>query len=380
MSASQIVSSPLGITSESPPTHSTTGPALNYREDILSVARKGFLDSAFQMTQRALGADFNDVFALCMMAKLSLDAKRSSELFKKVIQLRGASPEAEESFFRLGQYYYASGKYHQAIPYFRDYLKLFPTGNWHEPARYWMGNACLAYAQSKPDKISYLDSAFAYFEQLGDTKKPDEYYFPLAMEGLAKAKIAKGDRDGAMDAVQGAIAKAPEEEQASLLLLSAQLWQGFNREKEKEAIQKLVKRYPQSPEIRYLTKLNSGAEKERWKSGNGLPKPLIPVIKDSTLTEATPSVSNTQTKEFSELEKGFTLQLGGFSQPANAKTMIENLMKLGLAPELIESSRNGKKFFQVRLGKFKTLDEANEYSKSVLKPQHLLSQPMPFGP
>ena len=79
------------------------------REEILSLARKGLLDSAFAVCKRALAGDPENAYLLLMMGKLSPDGKESSEYFKKAIKAGGASAEAEESLFRLGQFYYAAG-------------------------------------------------------------------------------------------------------------------------------------------------------------------------------------------------------------------------------------------------------------------------------
>ncbi|MDB5048066.1 MAG: Outer rane lipoprotein [Fibrobacteres bacterium] len=399
---------PLPVTPAPPPTtpikpaspaksdHAAARP-VPAREEIISLARKGLLDSAFAACKLALAGDPDNAFLLLMMGKLSPDGKESSEFFKKAIKAGGKSPEAEESQFRLGQFHYAAGKYYLAIPCFREYLRLFPNGDWKGPALYWMGNACLSLAQSRPDRAAYLDSGAAWFQKLLDNSKPDDYYHPLALEGLAKAKAAKGDHEGAWQAARTALDKAPEEEQSPLLLLAAQLRQGIDRAEEKNLMNRLLSRYPQSPEARYLRKLNSGADTSRWKSGNGLPRPAIPPAKD-TLAPAPPSpVANTETGKNPDSlkkvtvtpglpvpgpagEKAYTLQLGAFSQAANAQAMMASLLKLGLAPELAETNRGGKRIYQVRLGRFATPEEAFEYGRTSLKPHKFLSQPVPVSP
>lgn len=364
-------------------------------EEIRALARKGLLDSAYRLSRKALETDSGDAFALFMAAKLSPEGKASGEYFKKAIKAGNSGPEAEESYFRLGQYFYAAGKYYQAIPSFRDYLRLFPAGDWKEPALYWMGNACLSYAQAKP---AYLDSASFYFEMLFKEQKPEDYYYPLALEGQAKAKAAQGDREGAWEAAKAALEKAPAEERGALLLLSAQIKQGSDRETEKKLIEQLAAQYPQSPETRYLRKLNAGtADPGRWKSGTGLPKPLPSAAKDS-LAAARPIESNgkgTGTPALTgngaavptaaaaaqdDKDKGFTLQLGAFSQSPNAQAMVANLTKLGFKPELVENDRNGKRLYQVRLGRFATPEEASDFAHKNLKPHQLLSQPVPVKP
>ena len=369
------------------------------REEIISLARKGLLDSAFGLCAIALDSAPNDPFLLLMMGKLSPGGKESSEYFKKAVKAGGNSAEAEESLFRLGQFHYATGKYYLAIPVVRDYLRLFPKGDWKEPAAYWMGNACLSLAQGRTDRAAYLDSGAAWFQKLLDRTRPGDYYHPLALEGLAKVKAYKGDREGAWQAAKTALAIAPEEEQSPLLLLAAQLRQGVDRNDEKSYMAQLVGRYPQSPEARYLRKVNSGLDTAKWKSGSGLPRPAPSAAKDSlTVSPAFPAAPGKTAAQPRDTAapvtpklpasaapapvagQKFTLQVGAFSQASNAQAMMANLTKVGVAPELIESSRAGKPIYQVRVGRFSTSEEAAEFAKTRLKPYRFLSQPVPIGP
>ncbi|MDB5102427.1 MAG: hypothetical protein JWP91_116 [Fibrobacteres bacterium] len=369
------------------PDRAASAPHAAGRQEIISLARKGLLDSAFGLCKVALDSNPSDPFLLLMMGKLSPGGKESSEYFKKAIKAGGTSPEAEESQFRLGQFNYAAGKYHLAIPYFREYLRLFPTGDWKEPAHYWMGNACLSIAQGRPEKAAYLDSGAAWFQKLLDRSHPDDYYYTLALEGLAKAKAAKGDREGAWEAARTALVRAPEEEQSPLLLLSAQLRQGVDRQEEKSLMARLIARYPQSPEARYLRKVNAGLDTSKWKAGSGLPRPNAPLIKDSLAIAPRPADSLKKAGETPALPsaakpgtQGFTLQLGAFSQGANAQAMMSNLAKLGFKPELVETIRAGKRMYQVRLGRFATFEAASEYARVNLKPHRFLSEPVEAGP
>jgi cell division protein FtsN len=361
------------------------------REEITTLARKGLLDSALGLCAIALDSAPNDPFLLLMMGKLSPGGKESSEYFKKAGKAGVQSAEAEESLFRLGQFHYATGKYYLAIPFFRDYLRLFPKGDWKEPAAYWMGNACLSLAQGRPDRAAYLDSGAVWFQKLLDRTSPEDYYHPLALEGLAKAKAYKGDREGAWQAAKTALENAPEEEKSPLLLLAAQLRQGVDRNEEKSFMAMVVGRYPQSPEARYLRKLNAGLDTAKWKSGSGLPRPAPAAAKDSLAAfPASPAAQPPDTAAIvapklpaaspaAAAGMKFTLQVGAFSQASNAQTMMANLAKVGVAPELVETNRAGKPMYQVRVGRFSTSEEAAEFAKTRLKPHRFLSQPVPLG-
>ncbi len=361
------------------------------REEIRALARVGLLDSAFALSREALSDKPNDPFLKFMAAKLNPNGKEAREAFRQVTESGDRSPETAESYFRLGQIDYAAGRYSTAIPFFRMYLNLFADGDWKDPARYWMGNACLSLARTKPEKTAYLDSALAYFQQLRIDLKPTDYYYPLAMEGLAKAQAALGDHGAAIASMQEALEKSPEEEMGAMLLLAAQLRQKEDRKEELRLMEDLLKRFPESPEARYLRRLNGGADPSKWKSGSGLiaapanraGAPSAEQIVDGNkpaLGNAVASEGSNPSSNSDAAKPGFTLQLGAFSQKGNAEALLTTVGKLGLAPQLVESQRAGKRVYQVQIGRFSNLEAANDYATKVLKPHQLLSQPMPINP
>ena len=251
-----------------------------------------------------------------------------------------------------------------------------------------MGNACLSLAQGRPDKIAYLDSGAAWFQKMVDGSKADDYYYPLALEGLAKAKAAKGDREGAWQAAprpgQGA---GRGTESAAAAGRAAQARRGPRRGKEPDGpADETISAVAGS---RYLRKMNSGVDTSRWKSGSGLPRPALPPAQDTLpmapkVQDAGPMPSEVRPVPVpagpGPSGKPFTLQLGAFSQAANAQAMMASLAKSGLTAELVESTRGGKPIYQVRIGRFATAEEAAEYAHVNLKPRKFLSQPVPVGP
>jgi cell division protein FtsN len=352
---------------------------------IVKLAREGLLDSARALALKALAVSPGSPPLLLLLGKLAPSGKEASEYFKRAIQAGGSSSQVEEAYFRLGLYTYATGKYYLAIPNFRDYLTRFPQGEWRDPALYWMGNACLALVRSRNDKGAYLDSGEAWFGKLRDATKPGDYYRTLALEGLAKAKAGKGDREGAWQEVQAALQKAPEEERPPLLLLAAQTRQGIDRAAEKSLLGQLAAKYPQSPEARYLRKLNAGADTSRWKSGSGFPRAPSPPRDSAALPapaggNTKDTVASTLPKPADAAGKPFTLQCGAFTQAANADAMMSALGKLGLSPETVERERGGKRIYQVRVGRFASLEEAEAFARERLKPERVLSQPVPVAP
>ena len=362
-------------------------PAAADHDAILALAREGRLDSARAAARKALSARLDDVFLLLLLGKLSAAGQESADYLKRAIQAGSGTPEAEEALFRLGQYTYATGKYYLAIPHFRDYLRRYDRGDWKHPALYWMGNACLALARSRDDRMNYLDSGAAWFRKLLEDTRPGEYYHPLALEGLAKAKAGRGDREGAWQTAQEALANAPEEEKPPLLLLAAQTRQGVDRAAEKSLLAQLVAKYPQSPETRYLRRFNANADTSRWKSGPGLPRAPQPARDSSDLATGTGASASASApagipaaRPAHDSVPAYTLQCGAYTQAANAQSMLSALSKLGLSPETVERERGGKRIYQVRVGRFASPEAAEAFARERLKPQKILSQPVPVDP
>jgi cell division septation protein DedD len=359
-------------------------------EEIRRLARRGLLDSAYARCRQAMASGEDGPSMRFLAAKLAPEGKVSAGHFKDLVEAGRSGPEKEESLFRLGQYYYAAGRYHLAIPSFRDYVRNHPKGDWKEPAHYWMGSACLAFAQTRPEKSDYLDTGLVYFRRLLDQTPSHHYYHPLALEGIAKIKVARGEWREAWEAAQAALVKAPEDERASILLLAAQLGRSMDRQEESRLVSRLAAEHPASPEVRHLRKLNGNANPRDWRAPAlpGAPTEAAPAA-DGGRTEEKPATEKadlspeaTATKVEAHPKTGaggetFTLQLGAFSQPDNARGLVADLARLGFKPEVKEAERGDRRLYQVRLGRFATVEEALEFSRLNLLPRKLPSQPVP---
>ncbi len=327
---------------------------------ILALAQQGQLDSARTLSEVAYKKNPADDFAALMLGKLNPDGKASAEQLKKIALSTSKSSATQESFYRLGQFYYAIGKYNLAIPYFRDYLKLFPQGDWQEPATYWMGNACLFLAQTQKNRSSYLDSGVVYLQKLLSSLKSDAYYFPLAWECIAKIKKAQGQSDQALSAWQKAIDKAPQEELSALLLFGMQIQRSADSAIVQKLSQRIQEEFPNSLEAKTL------AQSSR----------VIFGIKKEL------SVANPKSKPSKEMKNdilptaNIILQLGVFSQKANAENLRLILTKNSLNSILKEEIRDGKKMYFVYLGQFSNEDAALEFAHTRLKPLGIMAQPI----
>jgi tetratricopeptide (TPR) repeat protein len=277
--------------------------------------------------------------------KLELDGDKAARGYKAAAADSSPPQMRGEALFRQGQYQYAAGRYHLAVPQFREYLTRYPNGVWSEPSAYWMAYACIQLVRQKPGKEAYLDSAQAYLRKL-EFKGRSGYYWPLARAAQARVHLMRGDTVAALRALRDARTKAPAEEAPGVLLLSVQAEPGGASAEAWE--DSLRWGYPLSPETRLLM------SKSRARG----PAPV-------KVHAATP----TPEPQSATGKPGYSLQLGVFSQRENADNFVRELAakKIEVRIEPIQG-RTGP-LYRVLHGTFGSADAAAAQGKRFLKPK-----------
>lgn len=92
--------------------------------------------------------------------------------------------------------------------------------------------------------------------------------------------------------------------------------------------------------------------------------PIAVTAPPSAATAATNSQTSSTSQATSSLSKPF-LQVGIFSQKANAQGTAASMRKAGLSPKIIEQSSSGKTFYRVTVGPALTQSEQNAMLKMV---------------
>ena len=190
------------------------------RQEVSRLASQGLLDEALDQVERnasSLPASWNAMFR----GKLELDGDKAARGYKAAAADSAPPQMRGEALFRQGQYQYAAGRYHLAVPLFREYLTRYPTGVWSEASAYWMAYSCIQLVRQRPGKDGYLDTAQAYLRKL-EFRGRSGYYWPLARATQARVLLMRGDTVGAQRALRDARGKAPAEEMPGVLLLSLQ--------------------------------------------------------------------------------------------------------------------------------------------------------------
>ncbi len=313
----------------------TAGMANPSHSELTELVRSGFLDSARTINGTALKANPEDPGTRLLAAKLSLEGTKAHQLFRGLADGKNPGPEQAESLYRTAQYFYATGRYHMAIPYFRKYIQLHPQGDLMEPAHYWMAQACVIYSQqNSPDKADYLDTSRVYLNSLQKNITVGHYYHSLAWEGLARTALAQRDTLEALRAYRLALESAPDDVRPTILFLLARL-EGFD-----------------SPEGRRKVSLLRSSFANSLETGL-LPSPV-----------GSPGVPSWN----ENASQAFTLQVGAFSQAANAQNLESRLRRLGLSPRIVRDVAE-KGLYRVYVGEFASQAEAKAWSDTRLIPQ-----------
>jgi tetratricopeptide (TPR) repeat protein len=309
------------------------------KDEVLSLARKGLLDSAYSVSQRRLKDNPQDVFSLFMMGKLSFDGNESRYYFEKVIELASTGPEKEEALYRLAQFYFAKGQYHKAISFYRKVIEQYPEGMWITAASYWLGQACLNYGTEKPE---YIDTAETQYINLLQSLSAGHYYYTMALEGLAKVRIEKDKWEAAFEAIALALETAPQDQRSHLLFLAV-IATGNLKDTvgQKYYAGKLISEYPHSLEA-------TGLKRER----------------SLLITSANSD------KNMVELS-GYVIQLGAFLSVSNAEKALNDLKLHKFKVFIVKESRGEQKRFLIHTSVFPTREKADHFGETVLKPKEI---------
>jgi cell division septation protein DedD len=328
------------------------------RQEVSRLASQGRLDEALDQVGKnadALPGSWNAMFR----GKLELDGDKSARGYKAA-STDSAPPQMRgEALFRQGQYQYAAGRYNLAIPPFREYLARYPTGAWSEASAYWMAYSCIQLVRLKPGKDAYLDSAQAYLRKL-EFRGRTGYYWPLARAAQGRVLLLRGDTVGAQRALRDARGKAPAEEVPGVLLLSLQTENstGARSASAGQWEDSLRWGYPLSPE----TKLLGTPARPRAVAA---PVVVPPVVQPAPA----PQPVNTAKTAPQTSSGSWSLQLGVFSQPENARKFVKELAAKKITARIETMPGRTAPLHRVLYGAFATEAVAAADGKRLLRPK-----------
>ncbi len=348
------------------------------RHQVAELAENGRLDSALALAQAALKNDQGQAEALLLTGKLQLRGDLASKSWQTLKNASTPSPEQAEAFYLLGQYHYASGRYHQAIPEFREYFRRYPEGEDADRAGYWMANACLHLALTQNDRAAYLDTGMAYLAKMPSRQKQSGYYAALAMESAARLLLGKNQWEQADSLLKALAPNLPDDEAPAILLLRAKALRAGNKAYT-PLTDSLLKAYPQSPEAAYLRKIKSKLPRP----AQALPRSDTSVISAaSSQGQTSPQPLQTDIENARSLPVAstadsageYTLQVGSFAMPGNAQALVEQLRRKGISASTRTVQRSGKSMHEVFIGAYADRESATKFAEDKLRPLQILYQ------
>ncbi len=344
LAAALLVGHPTSARAQAPDSTSAALLADSLRREAGRLAAQGRLDEAQALVARHAG-DMPAVWRSMFTGKLEADGDASARGYTGAATESAPEQMRGEAVFRLGQYHYAAGRYHLAIPQFRAYLARFPDGMWSQESAYWMAHACLQLVKHQPARVAYLDTALAYLQRL-EARGPKAYYWPLGRAAQARVYLARsgvGDSAAAIRALQGARGRMPPEETPGLLLLSLQAEPASPRAA--GWTDSLRWTYPLSPEARALPQPapRQASAPSSPRSAPPVPPSALPVAKGTHM-----------------------LQLGAFAQKDNAERLRADLAHKNLPARVTLLRVGDRTLHRVVMGDYPDAATAQQEGKRLL--------------
>jgi|GEM_PF-5200569 len=186
--------------------------------------------------------------SLLLLARLNLQGSPIEDILLS-IPTDSQTTHQGAPLIQLGEWYFAAGQFSKAIYYWSDLYKRLPQSPLAAQALYQWGSTLVLMHRE-----GLADSAESIFTELLKLQKPSGPFYSLALEGIAKSRLAQKEPSSAKDALLKALETAAPQQIPGLYLL---LYQASRMSKDlsgRDYYKNILKtQYPQSPEYRSLT-------------------------------------------------------------------------------------------------------------------------------
>jgi cell division septation protein DedD len=125
------------------------------------------------------------------------------------------------------------------------------------------------------------------------------------------------------------------------------------QEEPKPAVKAEAKKEAPKPEVKAEAKKEEPKPEVKAEAKKEAPKPEVKA--EAKKDDAKPEVK-AETKK----ESKFTLQLSSFQDKAEAQAYLDSMKSAGYSAYITEGAVDGKQYFRVRLGTYKSMDAAND--------------------
>jgi len=332
---------------------------------------------------------------LFMRAFLQLSIHSSMETYQLVIKKYPNSKWAGKAHFQLGQLYSMQGKHDDALKHYGDIVISFPDSDVYWLALYWSCKSFLAKREYKRamDVLRSLEkSEFGKKNKDMILMSMGEYYFGIC------------DYENAANSCIFLIESMPDSRWIpSAHIMLAKSFQCLGKSEDaKKLYQKVMDNYPKSVEARQakqcldnfslqafgksLSKRVQGGsaplakvepEKVEAQSATPLQTDIVEKNPAELKKEGSPSVEikwgkaeETPSQEVKS-ELCFSVQVGAFSKKSGAENLANQLRKRKYSVDIIPPSPDKNPLYKVRVGKFKTRDEAMKLAQKLREEEKL---------
>jgi len=287
---------------------------------------------------------------LFMQAFLQPAIDVSIETYELIIDKYPKSAWAAKSYFQLGQSYYLQGEYDKALDHYGKIIVSYPDDETYWPTRYWKCRTLISRGDYQEAMVALRALEKSNF--VGINKD-------AIMMAMGSCYMGMNDYENAAAAYRSLVEFMPDSRRvpSAYLLLARSLQNLGEPEAARTLYQKVLKSYGDSIEAQqaqqYLSSLSTPTPKFQ---------PLEAVKRKPTTPKAT--------KEAPE-SSYFSIQVGAFSNKSNAENLAKRLRNKGYSVDIIPPASGKSRLHKVRVGRYKTQEDAVSASKNLGKNEEL---------
>lgn len=310
--------------------------------------------------------------AKLMLAGLEQDFQSSLDKFRLLATEYVGKPEGEEALKSMGNRYYAADKYAEAAGAYGEFLEKYPKSPFVPEVRFFLGSALMAQGEN--------DAAVKQFEKVVKDA-PESSWAPKCLLGAGTAAMKKKDPDKARKIFLRILDQYPLYEESNLVYFRlAQAFEDLKKMKEAHAsYATLVTRYPKAletegarermkilevadPTLKPVAELKAPEPVSPEEEPSGTPPPVVTVKEPVSPKPAPKGVAPARLKPFH-------VQVGVFTQKANAVKLRDKCRKAGYAVSLVTSQTGDMPYpyYKVRIGSYADKAAAQKAAAGIAK-------------
>ena len=292
-------------------------------EKGVALFRSGYYDEAREWFETYLSSHPSDPVSYYYLGRCEPDGDRSQEYFRELLKRHPKHELADDALFALAQFRYAGGYYRTARKQYERLLQEYPRSNLAGRALYQIGLTFLATKESGQARRRFLEVRRRY---------PNSEWAASAAVGLVDAHVLDGNDEAAVASCDSLLRKSIGSSMKSHLLWTmARCCERAGRKGDaREVASRLVAEHPNSYEAT-------------------LGRSLLQTLRTARTDSAA----------------GYIVQAGAFRNITNATNLYNGLVAMALDVRVDSKMVEGRPFYVVLVGPYRTRDEAENVAESI---------------